>query len=59
MTKDKVIFYVRRARKRLLDYGQQDLKGGHEDGFNEQLALAIALDLVQTARSDNLVFKEN
>ena len=71
MTKDKVLFYLRRARNEKKTMSQEELaKQGisyeRRHGVAEQMemmkaefeAISIALELVQNARSDNLVFRD-
>ena len=71
MTKDKVIFYLRRCFKRCevpsqeelakkgFDYEErQKIEKEREALLEEATAISIAIDLVQNARSDNLVFKD-
>jgi hypothetical protein len=63
MNKKQVISSISRVQQKLLDEQQQAARAVKEQrvwNLEEELeALSIAMDLVRSARSDNLVFKED
>jgi hypothetical protein len=62
MNKKQVISSISRVQQKLLDEQQQAARAVKEQrvwNLEEELeALSVALELVQNARSDNLVFKD-